>query len=232
MSLRDLNVATRRRLRFHAWLLTAWCVGLGFASSWILLHVFGLRLPAPRYGIAAVVMYGLGLVVGARIWLVHFSQSVRQAPGRLSRAGPEDAVAFEAEKRARERRGEQARGSFDFADGFGYFADLLSLDEAAALLIVPALLFLLAGLLLLGGMAPVLLMEGMAGLLAEVAVQFVFGALIARRIMRPKSHDAAFMTIVAKTWLIGLVLVVASVGAGWLLHTVAPEAASLGDLFR
>ena len=66
MSLRDLNVATRRRLRFHAWLLTAWCVGLGFASSWILLHVFGLRLPAPRYGIAAVVMYGLGLVVGAR----------------------------------------------------------------------------------------------------------------------------------------------------------------------
>jgi len=26
--------------------------------------------------------------------------------------------------------------------------------------------------------------------------------------------------------------VVASVGAGWLLHTVAPGAASLGDLFR
>ena len=97
---------------------------------------------------------------------------------------------------------------------------------------MPALLFLLAGLLLLGGMAPVLLMDGVAGLLAEVAVQFVFGARIARRIMRPKSHDAAFMTIVAKTWLIGLVLVVASVGAGWLLHTVAPGAASLGDLFR
>jgi hypothetical protein len=31
-----------------------------------------------------------------------------------------------------------------------------------------------------------------------VAVQFVFGALIARRVMRPKSHDAAFMTIVAR----------------------------------
>jgi hypothetical protein len=232
MSLRDLNVATRRRLRFHAWLLSAWCVGLGFATSWILLHGFGLRLPAPRYGIAAVVMYGLGLVVGARIWLVHFSQSVRQEPGRLGRAAPEDAVALEAEKRARERRGEHAGGSFDLANGLGYVAEMLSLGEAAALLIVPAVLFLLAGLLLLGGMVPVLLMDGVAGLLAEVAVQFVFGALIARRIMRPKSHDAAFMTIVARTWLIGLLLVVASVGAGWLLQTAAPGAASLGDLFR
>ena len=64
MSLRDLNAPTRRRLRRHAWLLTAWCVALGFATSWILLHVFGLRLPAARYGIAAIVMYSLGLVVG------------------------------------------------------------------------------------------------------------------------------------------------------------------------
>ena len=232
MSLADLNVATRRRLRRHAWLLTAWCVALGFASSWILLHGFGLRLPAARYGIAAVVMYGLGLVVGTRIWLVRFSRSVREEPGRLGRAGPADAATLAAEKRARERRGERARGSFDLADGFGYVADLLSLDEAAALLIVPALLFLLVGFLLLGGMVPVLLMDGVAGLLAEVAVQFVFGALIARRIMRPKSHDAAFMTIVARTWLIGLLLVVASVGAGWLLQTFAPGAASLGDLFR
>jgi hypothetical protein len=232
MSLADLNVATRRRLRFHAWVLTAWCVGVGFATSWLLLHLFGLRLPAPRYGIAAVVMYALGLVVGTRIWLVRFSQSVREARGRFGRAGAEDAATLEAERRARERRGERAGGAFDLSNGLGYVADLLSLDEAAALLIVPALLFLLAGFLLLGGMVPVLLMDGVAGLLAEVAVQFVFGALIARRIMRPKSHDEAFMSIVGRTWLVGVLLVVASVGAGWLLHRVAPGAASLGDLFR
>jgi hypothetical protein len=81
-------------------------------------------------------------------------------------------------------------------------------------------------------MVPVLLMDGIAGLLAEVAVQFVFGALIARRVMRPQSHDAAFMSIVARTWLIGLLLFVASVGAGWLLHESAPGAVSVGDLFR
>ena len=37
----------------------------------------------------------LGLVVGARIWLVHFSQSVRQERGLLGPARPEDVAAFE-----------------------------------------------------------------------------------------------------------------------------------------
>ena len=112
-----------------------------------------------------------------------------------------------AEKRARERHREHVRDSFDLSNGFGFLADLLSLEEAAALLIVPAALFLLLGGLLLAGLVPALLMDGIAGLLAEVAVQFVFGALIARRVMRPRAHDAAFLTIVGKTWLIGLLLV-------------------------
>ena len=232
MSLRDLNTLTRRRLRRHAWLLTAWCVALGFAASWLLLHGFGLRQPAARYGIAAIVMYSLGLVVGARIWLVHFSRSVREEPGLLGRAQPEDVAAFERERQSRERRGDHAGDSFDVAEGLGGIAELLGLGEAASLLIVPALLFLLVGGLLLAGVVPALLMDGVAGLLAEVAVQFVFGALIARRIMRPKAHDAAFMTIVAKTWLIGVVLVVASLVAGWLLATINPAGATVADLFR
>jgi hypothetical protein len=232
VSLRDLNAHTRRRLRRHAWRLTAWCVALGFAASWILLHAFGQRQAAARYGVAAIVMYSLGLVVGARIWLVRFSQSVREERGLLGRAQPADVAAFERERQAREQRGDRARNSFDLAEGFSGIVDLLSLDEAAALLIVPALLFLLFGGLLLAGVVPALLMDGVAGLLAEVAVQFVFGALIARRIMRPKAHAAAFMTIVAKTWLIGLLLVIASMVAGWTLTSIQPGAATVGDLFR
>jgi hypothetical protein len=232
MSLGDLNVATRRRLRRDAWLLTAWCVGLGFATSWVLLHGFGLRQPAARYGIAALVMYALGLVCGARVWLVRFTRSVRAEPGVLGRAAPEDVAVLAAEKRARERHRERVGDSFDLSNGFGFLADLLSLEEAAALLIVPAALFLLLGGLLLAGLVPALLMDGIAGLLAEVAVQFVFGALIARRVMRPRAHDAAFLTIVGRTWLIGVVLVAASVGAGWLLATVNPAGATIADLFR
>lgn len=39
MSLRDLNLQTRRRLRRHAWLLTLWSVGIGVATSWLLLQM-------------------------------------------------------------------------------------------------------------------------------------------------------------------------------------------------
>jgi len=229
MSLRDLNLRTRRRLRRHAWLLTAWCVCVGFATSWVLLHGFGMRFAAARYGIAAIVMYALGLVVGARIWLVHFSQSVRHEASALGTAAPGDAAAFDDEKLAHKRR---AGHSFDWADLFGGIADLVSFDEAAALLIIPAVIFAIVGVVLLAGAVPALLMDGVAGLLAEVAVQFVFGALIARRVMRPKAHDAAFMTIVEKTWLAGLALFVLSTGAGWLLSRLNPGGATIADVFR
>jgi ribosome-associated protein len=217
MSLGDLNVRTRRRLRRHAWLLTAWSVGLGVATSWVLLHGFGLRAAGAalrhrrdRHVFARPRLRRADLARPFQPQRARGTGAVRPRRARRQRGAGR-------EKRSRERRGERARDSFDLADGFGFVADLLSLDEAAALLLVPALLCLVFGGLLLAGVVPALLMDGLAGLLAEVAVQFVFGALIARRIMRPKAHDAAFMTIVAKTWLIGVLLVAASLGAGWLL---------------
>ena len=69
MSLRDLSPRIRRRLRGHGWLLTLWCVPVGFATGLVLLHGFGIRFAAARYAIPAIVMYSFGLVVGARIWL-------------------------------------------------------------------------------------------------------------------------------------------------------------------
>ena len=134
-----------------------------------------------RYGIAAIVMYALGLVVGARIWLVHFSQSVRRGarPARHAR-GPRTPAAFEQEKR--DSRAPAANEARQLASTCAdrprrYVAEWFSLGEAAALLIVPALLFLLRRRACSSrGFVPVLLMDGVAGLLAEVAVQFVFGA--------------------------------------------------------
>ena len=121
---------------------------------------------------------------------------------------------------------------FDWADLIGSAAEMFSFDEAAWLLIIPALIVLAFGGLMLAGALPVMLADGVAGLLAEIALQFVFGALIARRVLRPRAHDEAFMHIVGKTWFIGLALVVLSAAAGWLLTRVAPNAASIGDLLR
>jgi len=120
----------------------------------------------------------------------------------------------------------------DWGDLLGSAADLFSFDEAAWLLILPALIVLAFGALMLAGGLPVLLADGVAGMLAEIALQFVFGALIARSVLRPQAPDDAFMHIVGKTWIAGLGLVVVSTAAGWLLTQLAPQAASVGDLLR
>jgi hypothetical protein len=120
----------------------------------------------------------------------------------------------------------------DWGDLLGSVADLFSLDEAAWLLILPALIVFALGALMLAGALPMMIADGVAALLAEIALQFVFGALIARRVLRPQAHDDAFMHIVGRTWIAGLVLVVVSAAAGWLLTQFAPHAASIGDLFR
>jgi len=232
MSLRDLNRHTRRRLHRHAWLLTLWCVSIGLATSWLLLHAFAVRSPAVRYAISAIAMYSLGLVVGARVWLVHFSRLVCGKATDLGTATPGDIAVFDSAEREQKRRDASGEGHFGWKNLLGHSLDLLNFDEAAALLIIPALVIAFVGGLLAAGVVPALLLDGLAGLLAEVAVQFVFGAYIARRVIRPKAHGEAFLSIVGRTWLAGVVFFVASAGAGWLLMQMNPGGASIADLFR
>jgi hypothetical protein len=236
MSLRDLSPGTRRRLHFHGWVLTAWCVLVGSTASWILLHGLGLRAPAARYAASAVVMYSVGLVLGARVWLAHFAATVREEPATLGLADAPARAAFDADQRstaaASQGLRKSPRSKWNWGSNLFDIADLFSLDELAVFLIVPALIVAaLAGLTMLGA-APLWLADGMAALLAEIAVQFVFGALLVRGVMRPKPHDDAFLHIVGQTWIVGMLLVLASAVAGGLLMLAAPGAASIGELFR
>jgi hypothetical protein len=229
VSLRDLNTRARRRLRLHGWLLTIWCVAVGGLANWLLLRRFGIVEPPIRYAISAIAMYALGLVLGARYWLRHFSALVNEDAQLGEAATAEERAAFDGR---RSRLREASRESFDWGDVLGSAADMLSFDEASLLLLIPALALLALGVVLMLGMLPVVLVDGLAALLAEVAVQFVFGALIARRVLRPRSHDDAFLHIVGKTWFIGVALVLLSAAAGWGLQQLQPGAVSIGDLFR
>lgn len=222
MSLRELHPRTRRRLRWHGWLLTSWCLAVGLASSWTLLNVFDVTLPAARYAMSGLLMYAIGLVGGIQMWLKHFAASVREDPTLGQRVAPPPP----------KTRSEAVQKSFDWSDILGSAADLLSFDEAGLLLLIPALLLLLAGLLFASGLLPLMLADGLAGLLAEVAVQFVFGTLIARRVLRPASQDDAFVHILGKTWLIGLLLVAVSTALGWALRAWHPGLVSIGQLLR
>jgi len=86
---RGLSAETQDRLIRDTWLLMAGWIVIGLACSWLLLELFHLRSPLVRYPITALVMYGLGVVAGTRLWLAAFSRAVRLQPGRF---GPEPVV--------------------------------------------------------------------------------------------------------------------------------------------
>lgn len=227
MSLHELTPGTQRRLRRHARVLTLWCLLVGFTASVVLLRVFDVTHPATRYGIAAVVMYGLGLVLGVRVWLLSFAHSALgdEAPARRATpARPTQAASSFAPAR-RPLREESKWSWFDALQVFEF-------GEAAFLLIVPAVVIALGALLFSMVGAPLLAADGLAGVLAEVAVQFVLGALIARRVLRPRDHEGALRSIVGRTWAIGLLLVLASTAFGATLRWIAPAAVTLPDLWR
>jgi hypothetical protein len=81
-------------------------------------------------------------------------------------------------------------------------------------------------------MLPLLLVDGIAALLAEVALQFVFGTLLARRVLRPRAHEEAFVRIAQRTWIAGVLLTLLSAAVGYALVWLDPSAVTLRDLFR
>jgi hypothetical protein len=179
-----------------------------------------------------VLMYSVGLVLGTRVWLAHFAASVQHEPATLGLADRQAQTAFDADQRSAAAAGRSSNKKWEWSSNLFDIADLFSFDELAVFLIVPALILAaLAGLTMLGA-APLWLADGMAALLAEIAVQFVFGALLVRGVMRPKPHGDAFLHIVGQTWIVGGLLVLASATAGGLLMLAAPGAASIGELFR
>ncbi len=227
MSLRRLNPRTRRRLRLHGWLLVGWCLSVGLATSWLLLHGMHLASPMARYTINAIVIYGLGLVVGVRWWLSHFA-SLIQREAHLAELASAEEKAFDVE------REDKAKNSSD-SDWLDGISELFSFDEGAWLLLIPALVLLvLMGALSWMGMSSALFADGLASLLAEVALQFVIGTLIARRTLRraPADPGDALLGIVGKTWFAGVLLVAASALFGAWLQYLHPQAVSIVDLFR
>lgn len=82
------------------------------------------------------------------------------------------------------------------------------------------------------GYFPLFATEALAGFLAEVVLEFVIGAVIARRVLAPRSLDDYWEVMLRKTGLAGLALVIAAAFVGWLLQTLQPEAITLLQVFR
>ena len=105
-------------------------------------------------------------------------------------------------------------------------------DPLSFLLAVVGILILLVALLFFAGYLPMLATDAFAGYLAEVVLEFVIGAFVMRRILKPRSLDDYWRVMIRKTWLAGLLVVVVFGSLGYALQQANPAAKTLLQALR
>lgn len=225
MSIAHIAARSRGILRLHGWLLMAWAAVVGLASSAALLHGVGVHSLAVRYAVGAGAIYFLGFVAGGWVYARWWNRSQDAARAELQHADAADFLAYAQQE-------ERIRKRFQWGDGVDLGGGWSGDDPLSAILAVLVFVMLAALALLALGHFPLLATEALAGFLAEVVLEFVIGAVIARQVLKPRSLDDYWVVMLRKTWPAGLALVIAAGFTGWLLQTLQPEAATVFQVFR
>ena len=223
-----LSPETRRRVDRTAWLVTAWWLAIGLVATVLLHRIGGVRSPLWRYPLTALFMYVLGEVLALRAWLTLFARSVRLAPSRWR-------VATEQERAWKART---SRRPLAFAAAF--VTGLVVVGYALEILMRLYFAFAIAVFVAIAAITVVAFVRmwlpavvSSSTLMAELALDFVFGHLRGRRdALPPRPRSESLATIVGETWPRGVApLVLAAAGAAALV-LLRPGAESLGDAFR
>ena len=79
---------------------------------------------------------------------------------------------------------------------------------------------------------PLLGVEIFTGYVAEVVLEFVIGASIIQRIVKPRALDDYWPVMVKKTWITGCLLVAAAGATGFLIQYWKPGAETVFQALR
>jgi hypothetical protein len=79
---------------------------------------------------------------------------------------------------------------------------------------------------------PLIGVEIFTGYVAEVVLEFVIGASIVQKIMKPRALDDYWTVMVKKTWITGCLLVAAAGGVGFLIQYWKPGAETVFQALR
>jgi hypothetical protein len=218
MSLERIGDSDRNRLRVHGALLLIWSALVGSASSALLLHVFQVHSMAVRYSVGAAAVYFLGFLGGARFYAASWRQ--------------EDKRPLPAHASLEEQKEYQQIWHSQLVDPYlsffrGWVDVLIGLftGNTVVLLMLGVVYFFLLYLPMLG-------VEVFTGYVAEVVLEFVIGASIVQKIMKPRTLDDYWSVMVKKTWITGCLLVAAAGGVGFLVQTLRPGAETIFQALR
>lgn len=220
MSLGKIAPSHRSSLRWHGWLLALWAFFVGWVASWALLRL-GVSSPMVRWPLAMLAMYGMGFIGGCYFY-IRWRQDGAQAGDVPGRADPADEMAYQDDEQTLKRRMDWLAEAIDI----GSFAEVF---PPLWIIVVPLVAIALAILL---AVLPWLATEMLAGFLAELILEFVIGAAVMRRVLRPRPLEESPMGVAARTWWLGVLAAVVAGGLGYVAHQVAPQAVTLGQVIQ
>lgn len=224
MSLANIEPRDRMQFRLHGWLLMAWALAVGVSSSAALLHLLDVHSLALRYAIGAAAIYFVGFLLGGWVYAKWWNNQRGYSDDLPGHADLNDVIAYQQNE---EHLGKKFK-KFEWLEPFSFG------DGSDPLSVLLGLLWVFAALacvVLFMGYMPILATEVLAGFLAEVVLEFVIGAVIARRVLKPRSLDAYWSVTFKKTWSAGFLLVCFSLAVGWGLQYLNPEALNIFQVF-
>ncbi len=203
----------------------AWACAVGLICSAVLLHIFQVQSMAVRYAIGAGSVYFVGFVLGGWWYARWWNAQMQQTTERPQHASMDDQLEYQQEQEAIGKK-------FSALDWVGDLGSGLGDDPLSAILAVFVLIgvLLLAGLLL--GYLPIIVTDVLAGYLAEIVLEFVIGAVLVRRVLKPRALDGYWAFMLHKTWLWGVFMTVVFGVFGFAVQRAFPDAVTLLQAIR
>jgi hypothetical protein len=227
MSLEFIGESDRNRLRVHGALLLLWSVLVGIASSAVLLHVFQVHSMAVRYALGAAAVYFLGFLGGGWCYAAWWNQLRDRKRPLPTHAAPNEQKSHE-ELRAQRRKSLSSHLLLELNGVIGGLVNLLAHLFTWFLLIA----LVVASFHYLLRYFPVVAVDTVAGYLADVVLEFVIGASVIQKIMKPRALDEYWPVMIKKTWITGCLLVAAAGVTGFLIQYWKPGAETVFQALR
>ncbi len=188
-----------------------------------MLYVLRIHSMGARYAVGAGCVYFLGFVFGGWWYAKWWRQS--QASGPLPKhAKPEDQLAYESKQKELDEK----FSWISHFSGIGGGGD----DPLSAILTLIGMIVLAIFLVVLLFYLPMLATESLAGFLAEIVLEFVIGAIMYRRILKPRGLDDYWAITLKKTWVAGMFLIALCGVTGYALQSSNPDAKTLFEVLN
>jgi hypothetical protein len=205
--LAKLAPSDRITMRVHGWLITLYALAIGYGANLLCLQVPLLQAKVWRWPITVGALYFVGFVLSFYIYVKWWQSRVAEQE-KIRLASLAEINEFIQEKETIDK-------GFQKLDWFIDWTALMEFFPPIAIIVLP---FLIIGVIYFLIFFPVVLTDWLAGLLAELLIEFALGLLVINRAIKSTKSEQTLGQYLQKICWGGLVLVAVVWLAAKLLH--------------